>query len=489
MDRGSVSRSRIRPGNDDDHGPPAAIRTTDENHSWPCNYPTKRSRTSTRACWCPQWMKTGRRRPSCGAAFPAAEPAQRPGAAADAGAAARWPPNARLEQGAAGDAAARRRLHRFAAETRSTTIRRKGDASDAGPHHEPRRTRSARAGRPRRHPRHRRLVPGGAAALRGPAQQLSQRAAARDAPGAPRIYFEGNNVDNDALQELLDLLQITCVDPEQREERWGVIVISKSGGTLETAVALPDLPARGGRVLRPALATAAGADRADHRADTGSCANLCQADGYTDEDILTIPDDVGGRFRVLTPVGLLPAAVMGLDVRAMLLGAAAMTRRFLEEPFEHNPVLQYAAVNYLMATQCTSRSASCRSGRRSSKRWACGTISCSAESLGKHGPRPDAVDDGADARSALARPAASGRGARQDHQQPRREELPAADHDRHGGPQRGRAEPVQPQGPARPDERGPARHQPRRTSTRPGRPPTSCCRRCPSTRWGSSCRC
>ncbi len=54
---------------------------------------------------------------------------------------------------------------------------------------------------------------------------------------------------------------------------------------------------------------------------------------------------------MLTPVGLLPAAVMGLDVRALLLGAAAMTRRFLEEPFERNPVLQYAAVNYLMTEE------------------------------------------------------------------------------------------------------------------------------------------
>src|SRR5262249_26082471 len=53
----------------------------------------------------------------------------------------------------------------------------------------------------------------------------------------PRIYFAGNNVDNDALQELLDLLQAVCVDPELREERWGTIVISKSGATLETAVA------------------------------------------------------------------------------------------------------------------------------------------------------------------------------------------------------------------------------------------------------------
>src|SRR5262249_37268225 len=65
----------------------------------------------------------------------------------------------------------------------------------------------------------------------------------------------------------------------------------------------------------------------------------------------TIPDNVGGRYSVFTPVGLLPAAIMGLDVRALLLGAAAMTRRFLEEPFERNPVLQFAALNYLMSEE------------------------------------------------------------------------------------------------------------------------------------------
>src|SRR5262249_25092195 len=62
-------------------------------------------------------------------------------------------------------------------------------------------------------------------------------------------------------------------------------------------------------------------------------------------------DKVGGRYSVFTAVGLLPAAVMGRDVRALLLGAATMTRRFLDEPFEKNPVLQYAAVNYLMAQE------------------------------------------------------------------------------------------------------------------------------------------
>jgi glucose-6-phosphate isomerase len=169
----------------------------------------------------------------------------------------------------------------------------------------------------------------------------------KDRAGIPRIYFEGNNADNDALQELLDMLQITCVDPELREERWGAAVISKSGNTLETAAAF--------RVLRRELAEFYGShsDRLRSLVVPITGANsklrdLCKADGFPDEQILTVPDDVGGRFSVFTPVGLLPAAVMGLDVRALLLGAAAMTRRFLEEPFERNPVLQYAAINHLM---------------------------------------------------------------------------------------------------------------------------------------------
>src|SRR5205823_8143564 len=84
---------------------------------------------------------------------------------------------------------------------------------------------------------------------------------------------------------------------------------------------------------------------------TGKLRELVLADGYKDEDILTIPENVGGRYSVFTPAGLLPAAVMGLDTQAMLLGAAAMTRRFLDEPFERNPVLQYATVNYLMTQE------------------------------------------------------------------------------------------------------------------------------------------
>jgi glucose-6-phosphate isomerase len=168
--------------------------------------------------------------------------------------------------------------------------------------------------------------------------------------GVPRVHFEGNSVDNDCLQDLLDLLEHTCVDPELREERWGLIAISKSGETLETAAAY--------RVLRAEAARYYGG-RSDWlktltvpvTGPAGRMRDLVKAEGLADEDVLTIPDNVGGRYSVFTAVGLLPAAVMGLDARALLLGAAAMTKRFLEEPFERNPVLQYAAVNYLMTEE------------------------------------------------------------------------------------------------------------------------------------------
>jgi glucose-6-phosphate isomerase len=165
--------------------------------------------------------------------------------------------------------------------------------------------------------------------------------------GVPCIYFEGNSCDNDSLQELLDLLQITCVDPEQREERWSVVSVSKTGTSLEPAVAL--------RVFRreateyyglraPALTQLF----ASVTAPTSKLRDLSRATGIADENVLTIPENIGGPFCVFTPAGLLAAAVMGLDVRALLLGAAAMTKRFLEEPVERNPVLQFAGLNYLM---------------------------------------------------------------------------------------------------------------------------------------------
>jgi glucose-6-phosphate isomerase len=165
--------------------------------------------------------------------------------------------------------------------------------------------------------------------------------------GVPRVYFEGHSADNDALQDLLDLLQITCVDPERREERWAVVAVSKTGTSLEPAVAL--------RVFRREAAEYYGLRSpwltklfAAVTAPSSKLRDLCVALGIGEEGVLTIPDNVGGRFSVFTPAGLLPAATLGLDIRALLLGAAAMTKRFLEEPVERNPVLLFAALNYLM---------------------------------------------------------------------------------------------------------------------------------------------
>ena len=205
--------------------------------------------------------------------------------------------------------------------------------------------------------------------------------------GKPRVYFEGNALDNDALQELLELLENTCVDPDIPEERWGVVVVSKSGDTVETAAAFRALRAEAQKyygpkdpLLKQVVVPVTG--------PKGKLRDLCRAEGYSDDDILTVADDVGGRYSVFTPVGLLPAAVMGLDVRALLLGAATMTRRFLEEPVEKNPVLQYAAVNYLLTEEGkkTTRVTACWSKKLEAVGWWYDQLL--SESLGKVGRGP-----------------------------------------------------------------------------------------------------
>jgi len=153
----------------------------------------------------------------------------------------------------------------------------------------------------------------------------------------PRLYFEGNNVDSDAVRGLLELLQAGGSD-------WGIVVISKSGSTLETAVAF--------RVFVDALRSASG-DRFAERVLAVSQRNsrlwrLCEALGVPRDQLFEFPDDVGGRFSVLTAVGLLPAAILGLDIRALLQGAAAANAAFRRDAFEENPVLAYTAVCHLM---------------------------------------------------------------------------------------------------------------------------------------------
>jgi glucose-6-phosphate isomerase len=163
--------------------------------------------------------------------------------------------------------------------------------------------------------------------------------------GRPRLSFEGFNMDNASAQGLLDV-----VAPHGRPrgddllDRWAVLVVSKSGGTLETAVAT--------RLFLAALAGSVGNDRTllaervvPITGRTGRLADLARAIGCP--DVFDIPDGVGGRFSVFTAVGLLPAATVGIDVVRLLEGAAAMNRRFREAPVAENPVLRFVGVSHL----------------------------------------------------------------------------------------------------------------------------------------------
>jgi glucose-6-phosphate isomerase len=163
--------------------------------------------------------------------------------------------------------------------------------------------------------------------------------------GIPRLYFEGNNLDNDAVAGLLELLRTHCRDKNDVAQRWGLVVISKSGGTLETAVAF--------RVFLNALEAYYGADASDSRAlvipvtgETGKLRNLSNA--RKDPVTFPIPDGVGGRFSILTAVGLFPAALLGLDIRRLLQGAADMTERLRTAPAGDNPPLDYTAICHLL---------------------------------------------------------------------------------------------------------------------------------------------
>jgi len=162
--------------------------------------------------------------------------------------------------------------------------------------------------------------------------------------GVPRLYFEGNNVDNDSVTALRELLETSCQDPKDVLQRWSLTVISKSGGTLETAL--------GFRLFREALEAYYGADSEESRSLVvpitgleGKLRNFSNHKGYP--EVFPIPDNVGGRFSVFTSVGLFPAAVLGVDLKQLLQGAADMTRRFLSEPMGDNPVLDYTATCHL----------------------------------------------------------------------------------------------------------------------------------------------
>ena len=147
----------------------------------------------------------------------------------------------------------------------------------------------------------------------------------------PTILFAGNNICEDYLAELTDYL---------KGKRFGVINISKSGTTTETALTF--------RLLKKQCEAQMGKEEAREvivavtDAKRGAARTCADKEGYKS---FIIPDNVGGRFSVLTPVGLLPIACAGFDIKALVQGAADMEKTCGKDvPFEENLAAQYAAV-------------------------------------------------------------------------------------------------------------------------------------------------
>ena len=154
----------------------------------------------------------------------------------------------------------------------------------------------------------------------------------------PNILFAGNNIGEDYLYELTQYL---------KGRNFGVINISKSGTTTETALAFRLLKKqceeqRGKEMARKVIVAVTDAKK-------GAARTTADKEGYTS---FIIPDNVGGRFSVLTPVGLLPIAVAGFDIDKLVQGAADMEAATAPGvPFEENPSAVYAAVRNILYAQ------------------------------------------------------------------------------------------------------------------------------------------
>ena len=154
----------------------------------------------------------------------------------------------------------------------------------------------------------------------------------------PTILFAGNNIGEDYLFELTSFL---------KDKKFGVINISKSGTTTETALAF--------RLLKKQCEDQRGKDEAKDvivavtDAKKGAARTCADKEGYKS---FIIPDNVGGRFSVLTPVGLLPIAVAGFDIKQLVAGAADMEKACGKDvAFEENPAAIYAATRQALYTQ------------------------------------------------------------------------------------------------------------------------------------------
>ena len=150
----------------------------------------------------------------------------------------------------------------------------------------------------------------------------------------PEIYFVGNNISTTYISHLLDVVG---------DRDFSINMISKSGTTTEPAIAF--------RVFKKKLIEKYGREEANKRiyATTdkakGALKNLATEEGY---ESFVVPDDVGGRFSVLTGVGLLPIAVSGADITKLMEGAASMREECLNKPFMENDSVLYAAIRNIL---------------------------------------------------------------------------------------------------------------------------------------------
>ena len=161
----------------------------------------------------------------------------------------------------------------------------------------------------------------------------------------PEIYFVGNNLSSAYISNLIDVIG---------DRDFSINMISKSGTTTEPAVAF--------RVFKKLIVTKYGKEEAAKRIycttdkAKGALKHLADEEGY---ETFVVPDDVGGRFSVLTAVGLLPIAVSGADIDMLMAGAASGRKYCLENDFESNDALQYAAIRNILLRKGKSVEITC----------------------------------------------------------------------------------------------------------------------------------
>lgn len=156
----------------------------------------------------------------------------------------------------------------------------------------------------------------------------------KDKRNAPEIYFLGNNISTTYIHDLIEVIG---------DRDFSINMISKSGTTTEPGISF--------RIFKDLLEKKYGKEAAAGRiyattdAHKGALKSLADAEGYEE---FVVPDDVGGRFSVLTAVGLLPIAVAGADIDALMKGAAEGRKMARENAFADNDALKYAAVRNIL---------------------------------------------------------------------------------------------------------------------------------------------